>query len=381
LAKTNTRLKDQEVELRQNQLVLERRITDRTRELERKTSQSNLASIVAQQLADLHDIPTLINNFVQLLAARGGFDHVGLYLSDENQKLFYLQAATSQKGKELISRGYHTATDQPSLINEVLRQNRTFHTSDVSRSVEFRDVNFPSTRSRAVFPMILRGLVFGVLDIQSNRPASFNQDDLDNFASLLRLVAISIENIRLFNDTRTLVEQLSQTATIQTRDTWLKLTEKRPLAYQYTPSGVRPSEPDPSKAQGESAMRVPIRLRGEIIGMITLQRGANSPEWSERERGLVEKISTQTALALDNSRLIEDVQRNAQRDQILAAVSSRIRETLDLDVIMQKAVQEFVRSMNLKEAEVRLGGTEKERPTTGMLTKRPATRSITRPLA
>ena len=381
LAKTNLRLKDQEGEHRQNQIILERRVAERTRDLERKTKQSNLASLIAQEIADLHDVPTLINKVVQLMAERGGYDHVGLYISDESQKLFYLQAASSQKGKELISQGYHSATDQSSVINEVLRQNRIFHTSEVSRSLEFRDMNFPSIRSRAVFPMTLRGMLLGVLDVQSNHSSFFNQDDLDNLASLLRLLAISIENIRLFNDTRSLVEQLSHSATVQTRDTWLRLTDKRTLAYQYTPSGVRPFESNGSKSQGESAMRVPIRLRGETIGMINLQRGANSPEWSERERGLVEKISTQTALALDNSRLIEDVQRNAQRDQILAAVSSRIRETLDLDVIMQKAVQEFVRSMNLKEAEIRLGGTEKERSSTGLLTKRPSARSITRPLS
>lgn len=381
LAASNRKLTEQEADLRQSQADLEQRVSLRTQELERRSNQSNLSAMIAQQIIDLHDVTTLLNRVVHLLAERGGYDHVGIFLTDENRDLIFLQSSSSEKGRELISRGYHASSEGQNILNEVLSQNRYLYTNDIVQSPEYRDDNFPSTRSRAIFPMTLRGVLIGLIDIHSNKTSIFNQDDLDSLSSLVRTLGISIENIRLLKDTNALVEQLSSTSTQQITDTWRKISERRYQAYQYTPTGVRPFERNESKSGSESGLSVPLRLRGETIGTITLQRGSDSPEWSERERALVEKISTQVALALDNSRLIEDVQRSAQRDQLLTAVSSRIRETLDLELILQKSVQEFVRAMNLKEAEVRLAGSAQEKLATGALLRRPPVRGGTRPLA
>ena len=54
-------------------------------------------------------------------------------------------------------------------------------------------------------------------------------------------------------------------------------------------------------------------------------------------------------------RLLEDAQKSAVRDQTLTNISSRIRETLDMESVLQSAAREFKRALNLKEAEVRLG--------------------------
>ena len=381
LQEINRKLIARESELKQNQSDLELRVKKHTDELERKSNQLNASAHIIQQIAELHDLPTLITTVTILLAEQGNFHHVGFYLSEENRKIFFLQAASSETGTKLISRGYHAGSDLQNILNQAISENRILFSLDTSRSREFRDENFPGTRSRAIIPISLRGEVTGALDLQSTTPSALNQDEIDNLASVARFIAVSIENIRLLSRSNELVQQLTSAASAETQGTWLKVAERRTPAYQYTPAGVRPYSPLEGHPPAQGSLKIPVILRDQQIGSITLRRGSDSPDWSERERILLEKISAQVALALDNSRLIDDVQRSAQRDQILATVSSRIRETLDLEAVLQRGAREFVRSLNLKEAEVRLGGSAMDTPASGSTSGRRSGREYTQPLA
>ena len=355
LLETNKRLLKDEEDLRVIKANLEQLVIENTSELQRRTEQLRASTYIAQQIAELQDVSTLLSRSVQLISEQGGFYHVGLFLLDERKRLAFLQAASSETGKELIRQGYHVAVEERSAIGLVSEQNRPYYASDVEKNPLLKDSGFPLSRSRAVLPLSVRGNVIGVLDLHSDQTRVFGPGDAEIIQSLAGLVAVSIENVRLLDETQALVKQLEGFTSHQTLEAWRRLTKLQASAYQYTPAGVRQYAGSAESQSVDGGLQMPLTLRGEIIGRITLQRKADSPGWSQGERTLVKKIAAQVALALDNSRLIEDVQKNAQRDQLLASVSSRLRETLDMESIMQSAAHEFVRALNLKEAEVRLG--------------------------
>jgi len=56
--------------------------------------------------------------------------------------------------------------------------------------------------------------------------------------------------------------------------------------------------------------------------------------------------------------LYEDTQRRAENERIVADVSSRIRESLDVDTVMQTAVVELQRALGLKDITIRLGDSD-----------------------
>lgn len=99
---------------------------------------------------------------------------------------------------------------------------------------------------------------------------------------------------------------------------------------------------------------MPLILHGQRIGSINLKRKSNE-KWSEHERALIEKVAEQVTLALENSRLVDEAQKNALRDQMIANVSTRIRETLDVDAVIRTAATELRRIFDLKEAEITVG--------------------------
>jgi GAF domain-containing protein len=178
-------------------------------------------------------------------------------------------------------------------------------------------------------------------------------------------VAVSIDNVRLLNETRALVSQLESFTAYQSKLSWQAYTGHRASAYQYTPSGIRPIFPSAQDAKATvEGLKIPLMLRGQAIGTITLRRKDGTDGWTERERILIEKIAEQAALALENSRLVEEAQRNAQRDQLIANISSRVRETLDVESVIRTAAVELRRIFDLKEAEVSIGTLMPESPST-----------------
>ena len=338
---------------------LEDRVRERTEELEIQTTQLRTSTNVARVVAEIQNITELMETVTRLTSEKFGYYHVGLYILDEHKKTAFLQAASSATGKQLIGEGFHIEPDRRNAINIVVEQKRPYISSDIGSSNFVRDANFPLTRSRMVLPLAVRGDVIGVLDIHSDQPQAFDTQDAEILQTLSDLAAISIDNVRLINETKNLVSQLEINTSFQTRETWSKLTSRRKSAYQYTPAGVRPVF-TVDKQDNEDGLHVPLILYGQNIGTIKLKRKGHATEWSERERSLVEKIADQVALALENSRLVDEAQKSALRDQMIANISSRVRETLDVESVVRTAATELRRVFDLKEAEISIGSPQSD---------------------
>lgn len=338
-------------------MQLEENILKRTDELEAQTTQLRTASTVAKAMAEIQNVSDLLTSVTKLTAEKFGFYHVGLYILDEQKRTAFLQAASSMAGKQLIGQAFRVESDRRNIINLVVTQNRHVITSDSDGSAFTRDVNFTLTRSRMLLPLAVRGNILGILDIHSEQPQAFSSQDAEILQTLADLVAISFDNARLINETKSLVSQLEMNTNIQTERTWRKLTSRQKPAYQYTPAGVRPVF-STNKNDNDDGLHIPLVLHGQKIGMIKLKRKGEASHWSERERVLVEKIADQVALALENSRLVDEAQKSALRDQVIANVSTRVRETLDIESVVRTAATELRRAFDLKEAEILIGASQ-----------------------
>ena len=338
---------------------LEERVRERTEEVEARASQLRSSTNVTRIIAEMQNISELMDATTRLISEQFGYYHTGLYLLDERKRTAFLQASSSAAGKQLIGQGFRIEPNRLSMTNLVVEQKRSQIALDVGNTNFVRDVNFPLTRSRIMLPLTVRGQVIGILDIHSDQPKAFDGQDAEVLQTLADLVAISIDNVRLIDETKSLVYELESNSTLQTRDTWSKFTSRHKPAYQFTPAGVRPlfSNVKPDSADG---LHVPLILHGQNIGNILLKRKGISTSWSERERILVEKVAAQVALAIENSRLVDETQKNATRNQVIANISSRVRETLDVESVVRTATTELRRVFDLKEAEISIGAPQAE---------------------
>jgi GAF domain-containing protein len=340
---------------------LEQKVRERTDELETRTIQFRTSSNVARALADIKDVTELLGTATQLASEKFGYYHVGLFILDEQKKTAFLQASSSAIGKQLVGQGFRVEPDKRSPIAFVVENNRPAIASDIDNINFVRDENFPITRSRMILPLAVRGKVLGLLDIHSDQTQAFDRQDAEILQTLADLIAISFDNVRLIGEMNSLINQAEINTSFQTQQTWSKLTSRQKPAYQYTPAGVRPVFSADNRDGGDG-LRIPLILHGQNIGAIKLRRKGDMTTWSARERVLVEKIADQVALALENSRLVDEAQKGAMRDQMIANISTRVRETLDIESVIRTAATELRKVFDLKEAEITVGSPLAENP-------------------
>jgi GAF domain-containing protein len=333
---------------------LEVKVRERTEDLESRMTQLRNSTLTARSIAEIQNLSELLENTTKLIAEKFGYYHTGLFVIDNQKKIAFLQASSSATGKLLIGQGFRVEPDRKNPLANVVEQNRAIISSDIDQKNFVADDNFPLTRSRMILPLAVRGTVIGLLDLHSDQPRAFNLDDAEVLQTLADLTAITFDNVRLIAETKNLVAQLEASTALQTQKTWSKLTSRQNPAYQYTPAGVRPVFFREKKAD-DDGMHVPLTLHGKHIGSLKLKRKNSNVEWSDRERDLVEKIADQVSLALENSRLVEEAQKSAARDQMIANISTRIRETLDIESVARTAASELLRVFDLKEAEILIG--------------------------
>jgi GAF domain-containing protein len=334
--------------------LLEQRVAERTREISDKTRQLEAASNVARKIAEIRDLQALLNNVALSVADQFDYYHVGIFLLDDREQFAILQAASSEGGRKMLELGHRLAIGQTGIVGYVTGRGIPRVALDTGADAVFFDnPHLPLTHSEMALPLIVRGKVIGALDIQSNKIDAFSGGDIDVMQTVADQLSIAIENTRLFTESEAVISQFETLTTLQTRDAWANYMKRHAPAYQYSAFGVRPVR-DVKTGEGPRSVRVPIELRGQEIGVIHLRRKENSPAWSNREREMALEIANQVALALDTSRLLEETQKSAARDQMVANVSNKIRETLDMETVLQTAADELRNAFGLMEAEVRL---------------------------
>ncbi len=338
--------------------TLEERVYERTYGLAKKTEYLRSISLISSDIASIQDITSLLNKSVQLIAEQFNYYHVAIFSINTHGDQIILEAASSDGGKKLLGQGYRLDIKSEYPITNALRQKSPYIAHDVGDYAEsFSIKELPNTRSELALPFIARGKMIGILDIHSTEARAFDKEDLDIFASLADHIAAAIDNVNLLNETQTVLTQLEAVTNTNTSENWKKRLEKKQHVYTYTPLGLRPEKN--IEIDDSNILVVPIILRGFQIGSISMSR--KNAIWRAEEKDLALKIAGQVSLAADNLRLVEEAQANAIRDQTISSVSSKIRETLDIDAVILSAVNEFQKAMNLKEVEIRLGAPDSPR--------------------
>jgi len=131
---------------------LEKRVQERTEELETRTAQLRSSTTVARIVAEIQNISELMDAVTKLTSEQFGYYHVGLYLLDENKRNAFLQAASSPDGKQMVGQGFRIEPDRRNAMYFVVEQNRSYIASDIGNVNFTREVSFPLTRSRMMLP-------------------------------------------------------------------------------------------------------------------------------------------------------------------------------------------------------------------------------------
>lgn len=359
-------------QLRELVTGLEQRVNERTAELERRSTQIQVAAEVARDITTTTNPDELLDEAVRLIRDRFGFYHAGLFLLDDRGEYAVLRAATGEAGRQMLESGHRLKVGAQGIVGSATSTRRPHVALDVGADVaHYRNPLLPNTRSEMALPLIASGRVIGALDVQSTEPNAFDQQDITVLQTLADQLAVAIENARLIQQMNETVRELEQAYGRYTQESWRSLSRElnEIKGYRYRQLGVQPDNrlnPEARQAleageavqtaieaEGATALAVPIRLRGETIGVLNLRyEGQRIPQ---ETLTLAEEAAGRLALVIENSRLLQEAQRLALREQQINLVAGKVRNAEDMETVLQTTVRELGKALGASRTFIHLG--------------------------
>jgi signal transduction histidine kinase len=169
--------------------------------------------VVGRRIHSLLGLEALLDQIVDDLKDRFGYDFVGIFLVDPgNKEYLILRAGTGEAGAYLKNSDYQMEIGVRGLIGWATRHREAATVNDVTQDDRYIEVALlPDTRSEMVLPLQSGDTLIGVLDIQSNQTHAFDEEDLTTFSLLADHLATAIQNASRYEverSRRRLVEKL-----------------------------------------------------------------------------------------------------------------------------------------------------------------------------
>jgi GAF domain-containing protein/HAMP domain-containing protein len=380
---------------------LEDRVKARTYDIEHRSAQLRAAAEIGREVTRIRELDQLLNSSINLIRQHFGFYHVGIFLLDERGEYAVLQAATGEAGRLMLQRGHRLRVGQVGIVGSATGTGQPRVALNVDEDMaHFKNPLLPETRSEMALPMRVGERIIGALDVQSQEPAAFDQDDITILQTIADQLAIAIENTHLIQELNETVSELEQAYGKFTQASWYTFTHGRKTApgYVYQSNQLLPIQgsknaispqarqalekgqvvileaeksseklqventSDQAKAKtateesaaDQSRLAVPIKLRDQVIGVLDLSIGAKSV--SPEIRNMVGEAASRLALVLESARLLQEAQRLALREQQINWIASRVRGSVNLDTILQNTVRELGRSLGAARTYIQIGG-------------------------
>jgi GAF domain-containing protein len=221
----------------------------------------------------------------------------------------------------------------------------------------------PNTRSELGLPLVVNNQIIGVLDVQSEQPEAFTQEDIATLQIMADQLALAIQKAQFADELQRNLQELEFAYQRFTLSSWKELSEEDEERAGYKYDGLQiVSIKEPSKESLQAirqrqtvvkkntsadkntqrtTLAIPVKVREQVIGAINLEFASHElPQDTVR---LVEEISSRLAMSLENARLYSETQKLAEKERLAGDISNRIGSSINVETILRTTVQELSR--------------------------------------
>ncbi len=367
-------------EAHHQQEAVNRELEEVSEHSRRRAARLQAVADVGRDIVRMREPETFLSQVVQLISRYSGYYHVSIYMLEETRRYAVLRAASSEGGQRMLARSQRLAVGTGSVVGYVTATGEPRIVQDVKADALHRmNPDLPDTRSEMALPLRLGNEVVGALDLQSVEQRAFDKEDVAVLSLLADQVAIAIENARLFQQTQ---EALAEAEAVQRRYSWQGwqrfMRQREGWQFEYrlegVPSGLEVELPTTEEVllRGEavavskigvevedgvkvrSTLTVPIKVSGQVVGVIDLHEADEAREWTEHEVALAQAVADQMGQALESARLFEQTQAWAQREQLASRITGRMRAAPNVQDILRIATEELGKALGVTRSVVRL---------------------------
>lgn len=362
---------------------LEKRINERTRELEnanvrieKRARQFQTVSQITRAIISTQNLQDLLPQIAQVISQQFDFYHIGIFLIDLNREFAVLSASNGEGGERMLERSHKLRIGQTGLVGNVAKTGKVRIALDTGAdAIYFNNPDLPETRSEMALPLLQSdGEIIGVLDIQSTIPNAFYQEDIEILTTLADQVSVAIANARQYEETQKALIEAEMIYRQELKTGWKRFSRSQKLAG-IRRRGMKSSFlADPLELPGakevvqsgsvyqektestrSSQLTMPIKLRGEAVGILNLKADINR-EWSADEMDIINAIVERAALGIENARLLDESRKIAERERAISDISAKIGRGTEIETILKTAVRELGSQISGAQVTVEIGG-------------------------
>lgn len=328
------------------------------RQADKRANQLKTLALVARAITSIQHLDNLLPRITAIITEQLSFYHVGIFLLDDAKEYAILTAANSPGGQRMLERNHRLKVGEEGIVGYTAGTARYHVALDTDKDITFLpNPDLPETHSESAFPLKIGIDIIGVLDIQSTQFSAFAEEDVEIFSILADYISIAVQNARRFQEIRKTITESDTLYRNYLRQEWKSFAnQQRNLGYLYNISGSKPigkklesieikqaiqsGRPTISQEKTQSRLSVPIKLRGQVIGVLNIQSGG-SHAWEDDEIDIATAVADRVGLAVENARLLEDSQSRAARERTIGEITSKIGASINIRNVLQTAVEEL----------------------------------------
>lgn len=345
--------------------ALELQARERTAEAESFSRNLMMLEELDAVIALATDLRELLDRTVHLLSETFHAYEVMVFLADESGKHLVLEASVRGLSSDIRLR-----LGEEGIVGYVAAIGRPYVATDVRADPYYKP--FPelaASVSAAALPIVVSGQVLGVVALESTASDTFSEMALEVLSAVTNILGVAILNARHREQSRRLQERLLRYEQEEFLGQWRQLFERRQgrIGLLYDLVQVRPVVPEEGEAlfggvqpaqieaqdrpDGGHVLLVPLNVGERTLGRMAFE---SDRPWHEDERALVEAVTSQLGLALENARLLEATRRSALLEQTAGELTSRFRQQVEIEAVLQQALADLAQALGSERAAVRL---------------------------
>jgi len=368
--------------------------------LRRRADQLTLVSEVSKSVTSTLDLSEIMRDAASLIHDRFGYPYVSLFTVHPNRRIITYEAGSGRRSKKL--EGYTIPLDdEKGIMPWVARNGKTVLANDVTHDERYVPSPLPpkNTRSELCVPLIFNERVVGLLDIQSDKPNAFTEDDSIMFEAVADTMAAAIRNADLYRSEQwrrqiadslrevaglvssnvgveevlaTILSELDRNLPVDISAIWLledndlcisavhgidaaqlentcianpEATYSMAEALMADAPIIRKPE-DPmwpggitaGYDQSYSSLVAPLRVGDRRLGLLTLAHHT-SGRYGHEAQAITATFANYAAVAIENARLFDAAQEQAYASAALLQVAQAVVSLSDLDEILGSIIR------------------------------------------
>jgi GAF domain-containing protein len=364
------------LQLKKQNETLAAQVQEQTGLSHQSAAQLSICWAVSHQFQIAEDAGQVLKKIIDIANSNLNFFYSGIFLVDDRHEYAVLEVATGDVGRTLVESNYRVNIYESNVIGRSIQNSSVEVISDTSTSSIFSPTPLISgTRAQAVIPIMKNKQTIGVLDVQSDSVHDFTSDEMQTLNWLSDQISLAVEIINLEKKIGSLKTEVDGIYRQMTQQNWRSHLKqgRRTYSYRYKQYSLEKNAPEGLEVaqvfkQGETIISsvesksasgqavttatIPIKLRNQILGVLNIK--LDTSRLPQDMIPVLEAASNRLAVALENARLLEEIQNKADREHMVSEISSKIRNSTNVDQVLRTTAAELGRTFGISEVLVQL---------------------------